>query len=249
MRILILSLVVLFASACTADKAAQKRDARLVEIHTQLAAGYMQRDQLDIALQELDKALDIDSEDAQANSVMALVQARLKNPEKADKYFRRAVASEPNNSEVQNNYGAFLCEQGRLDEAVERFNKALANRLYKTPELANLNAGLCLMKKPAAAAASRYFKAALEINPRFAPALLEMSKINLNSGQTLSARGYMQRYFEVAKESPETLWLAIRIERALGNKDLQAKYALHLTGNFPDSPEAVQYKKLQAGSK
>lgn len=244
---IVLALAVL-AAGC-AGQQAQNRDRRLVEIHTQLAAGYLQRNQLDVANQELEKALAIDPDDVQANNVMALLQTRLKNPEKADEFFRRALAGDSDNSDAHNNYGAFLCEQGRLNEAERHFRKAIANPLYKTPELANLNAGLCMMKKPAPVSAAKYFKAALDINPRFAPALYEMAKISFNSGQNLSARGYMQRYFEVAQESPETLWLAFRTERALGNKDLQSKYGLHLTGKFPDSPEAKQYKKLRAGSK
>jgi len=249
MRLAIVLVIAALLSACAAQRQEQRRDARLVEIHTQLGAGYMQRNQLDIANQELGQALAIDPDNAQANNVMALLQARLKENKKADEYFRRALAAQPDNSDVHNNYGAFLCEQGRLDAAERHFKKALTDPLYRTPELANLNAGRCLMKKPAPAAAAQYFKAALAINPKFAPALLEMAKISFDSGQNLSARGYMQRYFEVAQDSPESLWLAIRIERVLRNKDLQGKYGLRLTAKYPDSPEAKEYKRSLASSK
>jgi type IV pilus assembly protein PilF len=229
-------------TACAAKLDENKR-AELLRIRTELGAGYLQRNQLDIAHQELTQALAINSDDSQANNIMGLLQARMKNYDSADKYFRKAISAQSDNSDAQNNYGVFLCEQGKLDEAEQRFKKALANPLYKTPELANLNAGFCLLKKPAPAQAVKYFKDALEINPKLAPALYQMAKFSLDSGQTLSARGYMQRYFEVAKDSPESLLLAANIERALGNKDMQAHYGLRLTGKYPDSPEARQLKQ------
>jgi type IV pilus assembly protein PilF len=223
---------------------------RLLQIHTELGVAYLQRNQLDIAQQELEKALAIDSDDVNANNAMALLQSRLKRYDDADKYFRRAVSARPRNPEAHNNYGVFLCEQGRIDVAEEQFKRAVADPLYKTPDLANLNAGLCLMKKPVPQAAAVYFKAALEANPRLAPALMEMAKISFDSGNTLSARGYMQRYFEAAPDSPESLWLAVMIERALGtNKDLQASYALRLTGKYPESPEAKRLKQLRSNGR
>lgn len=223
---------------------------RLLQIHTELGVAYLQRNQPEIAQRELEKALAIDSDDVNANNAMALLQSRLKRYDDADKYFRRAVSARPPNPEAHNNYGVFLCEQGRIDAAEEQFKRALADPLYKTPDLANLNAGLCLMKKPVPQAAAAYFKAALEANPKLAPALMQMAKISFDSGNTLSARGYMQRYFEVAPDSPESLWLAVTIEQALGtNKDLQASYALRLSGKYPESPEAKRLKQLRSSGR
>lgn len=250
MRAAVLLSVAMLLSACAAQREASERNARLVELHTQLGAGYMQRGQLDVATQELEYALALDSDDVQANNMMALLQARLKDPVKAQKYFERAIAAAPLNSDAQNNYGAFLCDIGKYDEAVKRFENALKDPLYRTPELANLNAGLCLMKKPAPRAAEEYFRAALKAQPRLAPALLQMARIAFDSGQNLAARGYMQRYLEVAQDTPEVLLLAIQIERALNtNKDLLASYALRLTGKFPDSAEAKQIKSRRTGNK
>lgn len=217
--------------------------AELVKIRTQLGAGYLQRNQVDIAYQELEKALAIDSNDSQANNIMGLLQARLKNFELAEKHFRKSLSAQPDNADAHNNYGVFLCDQGRLDEAEQQFGLALDNPLYRTPELANLNAGLCLMKRPEPARAIKYFKKALEVNPKLGPALYQMAKIGFDSGQTLSARGYMQRYFEIAPDSPESLLLAANIERALGNREMQAHYGLRLTAKYPGSPEAKQFKQ------
>jgi type IV pilus assembly protein PilF len=175
---------------------------------------------------------------------MGLLQIRLKNDAKAEKYFSHAVSEDPHNSDARNSYGAFLCERGRLDEADEQFRAAIKNPLYKTPEQASLNAGICRLKKPDKNAAAAYFRIVLRYNPRQPQALLELARFSFETGETLSARGFMQRYFEVAADTPESLLLGFRIERVLGAKDAQASYALRLRGKFPESAEAKQLRTL-----
>lgn len=237
-------------AACASQEersATEAKSAKRIEIHTQLGASYLQRNQLDVALQELEQALAIDPADSQANNVMGSLQVRLKNDTQAENHFRRAIESQPGNADAQNSYGVFLCERGRLDEAEQHFKTALANPLYKNPELANLNAGACLIKKSAPQLAAQYFKTALQLNPKSPLALAHMARINFDAGEHLSARAFIQRYFEVAKDSPETLLLAVMIEQALGARDSQTQYAARLRTKFPDSPEARQLSRNAGG--
>ena len=81
-------------------------------------------------------------------------------------------------------------------------------------------------------------------DPRQSQALLHMARYSFEVGETLSARAFIQRYFEVSKDTPEALLLAFRIERVLGAKDAQATYALRLRGKFPESAEAKQLRTL-----
>ncbi len=217
---------------------------QLVATLTQLGAGYMARGEFDVAHHVLKHALEINPDDSQANNIMGLLYAQLKDDRKAEKHFRKAISVQPDNSDAQNNFGVFLCQRGHIKSAAKHFNAALANPLYKTPELANLNAGVCYMKIPDALTAERYFRAALSINPKLPLALYYMAKISFDQGQMLSARGYIRRYFKAAKASPEPLLLAVRIERALGDGNAAANYALSLRGLFPDSPEARQLRAL-----
>jgi type IV pilus assembly protein PilF len=231
------------ASQAERDEKAEKL-AKRVEIHTQLGASYLARNQLDIAQKELEQALEINSDDSQANHIMGLLQIRLKQDDKAERYFQRAVRQKPENPDARNSYGVFLCERNRLDEADEQFRAAIKNPLYKSPEQASLNAGLCQVKKPDNHAAAVYFRMVLEHNPRQPQALLHLARYNYETGKVLQARGFMQRYFEVAMDTPEALLLAFRIERVLGDKNAQASFALRLRGKFPQSEEARQLRTL-----
>lgn len=241
-----LLLVATLLAACSSTAEREAEDAkrhRVVDTNVQLAASYLQRGQLEFAKEKLDRALAIDPNDANANTTMALLQWRLRDYALAEEHFRRAVRAEKGNGEARNNYGVFLCERGRIDEAVKWFRLAVQDPLYSTPALANQNAGLCLAKTGAVANAEPFFREALRINPRLAPALEQMARISLDIGKPLAARGFMQRYFQAGEDTPETLWLAVRIERALGHKNEEASYALRLRAKFPESPEAKRLGK------
>jgi len=221
----------------------QEKRQKLVDTHVQLGANYMQQGRMDVAKESLDKALELAPDDTQANNMMALLQWRLRNYDAADIHFRRATSAAARgvNPNAQHNYGAFLCERGRLDEALAWFERAVANPQYATPELANFNAGLCALKKPDRAAAERYFRAALVREPRYAPALLAMARLSLEAGNALSARGFLARYDKVGAETAESLWLGVRVEHALRNRNAEANYAVRLRGRFPDAPETQEY--------
>lgn len=239
------SLWMLTGCVTQSDPAASETNiAKRVAIHTELGAKYLSRNQLDVALHELERALSLQPSDSQANNLMALLQLRLKNDEKAEQHFRRAISEQPDNSDARNNYGVFLCERDRLDEADEQFRTALKNRLYQTPDQASVNAGVCQLKKSNKPAALAYFRSALQSNPQQPVALINMARLSFEDGDVLPARGFIQRYLDVAGDSPETLLLAFRIERALGAKDAQASYALRLRGKFPNSIEAKQLRSL-----
>lgn len=244
-RIWLLLVVLVAGCATEAERDAKEaKHIKRVESHTQLGASYLGRNQLDVAQQELDRALELDPDDSQANNLMGLLQIRLKNDDKAESHFRRAIRQPGDNPDARNNYAVFLCERNRFDDADEQFRRALANPLYKNPEQANVNAGRCRLRANQKKEAAAYFRAALQNNPRHSLALYHMAKLSFESGEMLPARGFMLRHFEVAKDSPEALLLAFRIERALGAKDGQAKFALRLRGKFPDSAEAKQLRTL-----
>ncbi|MHB1951670.1 MAG: type IV pilus biogenesis/stability protein PilW [Acidiferrobacteraceae bacterium] len=229
---------------CAVGRQTRERNHRLVRIYTQLAAGFYQRNQIVFARQEIRKALAINPDDSDANNVMALVQARMKHYRRAGKYFARAVRNRPGNAAAQNDYGVFLCERGHVRKALARFAKAIGNPIYRSPQWANVNAGNCLLRAHQPLQAKPYFAQALKLQPNLGVALYQLSSIDFASGHPHRARAYIRRYFAVAPESPESLFLAVRIEQALGDLDKQATYALRLTSKYPDSRQARELVRL-----
>ncbi len=208
-----------------------------------LGTAYMEQRNYEKALEKLEKALDADPRYYATLNVLGILHQRMGQFEKAEDYFKRALNIYPDESTTLNNYGQFLCATGRLDESEEIFIRAAENPLYNSPEIAYTNAGICTLKNNQQDQAEEYFRKALEKNPVISLALIKMSEISFNKGNALSARGYLQRFSATTSHNAATLWLGIQIERALGDRDAVASYALQLRNNFPDSQEARLLKE------
>ncbi len=215
----------------------EHQPTKLASIDTQLGVEYMKQGRDDIAMKKLQHAIDSDPNYAAAYDVLGLLYSKLGESRKAEESFKKALSLDPNNSGMLNNYGLFLCTHGKAEEGQKKFAAAIANPLYRTPDIAYTNAGICAIQQNDAEAADRFFRKALGFNPKMPIALLQMAKLSFADGKYLPARAYLQRYEAVATPTAESLWLGVRIEKNLGNKDREASYAVSLRGKFPDSDE------------
>lgn len=245
-RCLIAGIIALLLAACGgAPTAEDKRVADAAAIYVQLGVGYMQEGNNALALEKFNRALRLDPENADANSAIAVLYERLGDNEKAERYYRVSVEQKGQISGALNNYGGFLCRQGRKQEAEKLFLASAADPLYQGPWIAFTNAGNCALSEPDVARAERYFRRALQSNARFGPALLPMAEIMFEAGELLSARAYLQRFQEVAPHSAQSLWLGVRVERNLGDLGAAGSYAQILKNNFTDSQEAGMVLELE----
>ncbi|MGE0486638.1 MAG: type IV pilus biogenesis/stability protein PilW [Gammaproteobacteria bacterium] len=242
-RILSVFLVALL-TACQSAGVAEKREAdrgKIAEVNTELGFQYMQKGEYEIAMNKLKKALEADPDHVDAHNAMGVLHATLGQNDDAERNFQRALRLDPANSAALNNYGQFLCQRKRYEEGQRQFLKAVENPLYKLPGAAYSNAGTCALDAGDLDTAESHFRKALEVDPRLAPALIQMADLSYRLGRHLPARGYLQRYLEVARHTAASLWLGIRIERELGDKDALASYGLQLERNFPDAAETRLY--------
>ncbi|MBA2351338.1 MAG: type IV pilus biogenesis/stability protein PilW [Pseudomonadota bacterium] len=247
---LALCALMLIATGC-AQQPAQKDGAAVdgnaaqrAEIHTQLGSGYYERRQFDIAIQELNEALGAVPDYVPAHNLLGLVYMDLRDDAVAEKHFRQALKSDPADSDANNNYGWFLCQRGRETESIRYFVAALKNPLYKTPDKSYVNAGVCSLQAKDEKGAESYLLKALQIQPRNPQALYHLAETKYKGAKYAEARSYLGRYMQVANPSAESLWLGVRIERKLGDRNSQASYGLQLRKKYPESQEAAA---LRAG--
>lgn len=125
-------------------------------VHTELAALYYQQGSMKTALDELATAIKVDAQYAPAYSVLGLVYMQLGEQTKADSNFQKAVALAPNDPDIRNNYGLFLCDTQQYPKGIDQLNLALANPLYNTPVRALVNAARCAQAMGDSGLASRY---------------------------------------------------------------------------------------------
>lgn len=211
------------------------------EVNAELGVGYMMKGNFALALEKLQKALAYDAQSVAANHYAGELYRRLGRADEADRYFRAALAHGSKDPALRNNYGVFLCEQGRIAEAEEQFKVALDDPVYTGRAMVYENLGVCARRKPDLEEAQSYFRKALALSPRQPQSLLAMAELSFESGGYLSARGYLQRFEEVAQHGAASLWLAVRTEQRLGDPARAMAYAQRLRREFPDSEETKRY--------
>jgi len=216
-----------------APTAPQKVD-RLAELHTQLGLGYLREGRYQVAWKRLNKALAIEPNYGAAHHAMALLSERLDKPKDAETHYRRAIAINPSDSALRNNYGRFLCTQGRLQDAESEFVKAAANPLYDSSEIAYTNAGLCLSAGGDSDKAEDYLRRALALNATYRSALLQLADLSMDTDRALQARAFLQRFHAAGPVTADSLALSVRVETALGDRDAAVASFKELDRLFPD---------------
>ena len=208
------------------------------KLHTELAGSYYGRMQLGVALGEIDKALQADQNYAPAYNMRGLIHMDLREYKGAEEDFQQSLRLDKSDSETHNNYGWFLCQQGREVESISHFMAALKNPLYRTPERAYLNAGLCSKKAGNNKDAEEFLRRALLLQPGLSQALLAMAELSFANGDYTAAKKHFAIFSEKSDNlTAEQLWLAVRIERKIGDRNAEDSYGMRLRKNFPDSRE------------
>lgn len=215
------------------------------KIHTELGALYFQGGNPAAALDHLANALEIDPSYYTAHSVRGLVYAALKEYAKAQADFAQALSSAPDDPEVNNNYGWFLCETGKAGEAIAYFDRALRDPLYETPDLALTNAGKCLIRIGDYDRAQSYLLKAIQVSRSGAVAArLGLAGILYRRGNLEEGRFYLNEALrQMEPPTAEALWLGLRIERKLGDRTAEKGFATQLRSRYPTSDEYQEFLK------
>lgn len=241
----VLATVLLVAGCASGPRKFEPQRESSADINARLGLSYMQQGNYDVALEKLKKALEQDPNSVAAHHYSAELYKALNNHELAEQHYRKALRLDSSDPAIQNNFGVFLCDRKRYEEAERHFLQAAKIPSYRRPDEAYENAGLCALRIPDARRAEGHFRQALEINPLLPNALYQMALLNFNARQYLQARAFLQRYASFAQATPQTLWLAYRVERALDNAAEAEQYALELRTRFPKSEEAGELRQLK----
>ncbi len=239
----------LFACAST-PKEVQKaqNDKKAARLNVQLASGYIKRGDLKIAQEKLEKAIIFDDTYVPGFTTLAVLMNMLGKTERAEELYLTAFDLDSEDPNLQNNYGTFLCGIGKYKEAVEVFEKTLANQFYKTPGLVHANIGYCLLrsKTPDYKKIEKHLRTALKLHPNMTTAMLGMAELAIKTEKYLMARAYSQRYHALMKPTAESLWVQAQAEHALGDKKYFLQISRALLEHYPKSAQAKKLKGLSA---
>ncbi|MEE4295415.1 MAG: type IV pilus biogenesis/stability protein PilW [Wenzhouxiangella sp.] len=218
---------------------------RAAEVNTRLGIGYMERDQLQLAIEKLQTALEFDPQHTPAHLTLALIYDRLGRSAAAGEHYRRASELAPNDGPTQNAFAVYLCQRGDFPAADRHFRRAMEDAFYNTPELAYGNAGACARRAGELEKAEEYLRQALDLDPNYPDALFQLSELKLEAGDPFRARAFLQRLESVSAADPAALVLGYNIESELNNAALADRYASRLEQLFPESSQARALRGLR----
>lgn len=207
------------------------------KVHVELGQAYFQVGRYGVALDEAKAAISYDSRYAPAYQLMGLVHMFLEENQIADANFSYALSLAPGDPEIQNSYGWFLCSTGKEAAGIEMLQAAARNPYYQTPTRAQANVGLCQLRLNNDTAAERAFLRAVELDNGNHQAVFHLAGIAYRRGAYEAAKRYVGAFNQAVEPTAESLWLAIRIERRLGDRAAEASLVQQLRRRFPGSPE------------
>jgi type IV pilus assembly protein PilF len=230
-------------AACSHNTGFKKASPEVqANTNMQLAIEYMKLGKLASARDFMETALSQDPGNADVQMTAGIVYERLNEMQKAERAYKtmyRLGKSDPN---IQNTYAGFLCRTGKAAEGEKLFVEVAKSPLYQTPEVALVNAAVCVRGAGNLVDAERYLNQALAIHPNMPEAMLQLGNVEFDRGDAAKALELVQKYLAVNPATAEVLWLGFRAERKLGDTTAAAGYARRVQTEFPNSEQALMMR-------
>ena len=212
-------------------------------IRMELAVGYFEQGQTNVALDELKQVIASDPTFPEAYNMRGLIYMRLNNMREAEESFRRAVALDPRNANIHHNYGWLQCQQGRYNEAFGSFALALANPLYEGRAKTLMAQGVCQARAGRNAEAEQSLSRSYELDAGNPVTGFNLANLLYQRGELSRAQFYIRRLNNSDLANAETLWLGVKVERRLNDRVAMLQLGDQLRRRFPQSPQSGSYER------
>jgi type IV pilus assembly protein PilF len=222
------------------DEPESRRRAR---IRMELAVGYFEQGQTNVALDEIKQVIAIDPNFPDVYNLRGLVFMRLGDMKQAEDSFRRAISISPRDASVQHNYGWLLCQQARYDESRKAFEVALASPLYAGRAKTLMAQGVCEARAGRNAEAERSLARSYELDAGNPVTGFNLANLLYKRGDFTRAQFYIRQLNNSELANAESLWLGVKVERRMGDQVAMRQLADQLKKRFPQSREAAAFER------
>lgn len=216
---------------------------RRARIRLELAVGYFEQGQTNIALDELKQSIATDPNWSEAYNLRGLIYMRLNELRLAEDSFQRALQISPREGSVLHNYGWLACQQGRYAESTQLFSQALMNPAYVERAKTWMAQGVCQAKAGLRADGEASLLRSYELDARNPITGYNLALLLFQRGDFAKAQFYVRRLNNSDLANAESLWLGIRVERRMENMEAMQQLTGQLKRRFPQSPEVAAYDR------
>lgn len=222
------------------DEPENRRRAR---IRLQLAGGYFEEGKTEVALDELKQVIAADPSFPDAYNLRGLIYMRLADPGQAEESFRRALQLNPRDANVQHNYAWLMCQSQRYPESIRMFEQALTNPLYAGRSKTYMAMGLCQARAGLRPEAEQSLARSYELDAGNPITGYNLSRLLYERGEFPRAQFYIRRINNSEYANAESLWLGIKVERSLGNRQAVEQLGTQLRNRFVQSREYMALER------
>jgi type IV pilus assembly protein PilF len=222
------------------DESEVRRRAR---IRLELAAKYFENGQASVALDEVKQALATDPTYVDALNMRGLIYMQLNDVAQAEDSFRRAISMRSTDSNLLHNYGWLLCQQRKYAEADQQFDRALANPAYVARSKTLMGKGLCQSSSGKLEDAEQSLLKSYQLDAANPVVSYHLASLLFRRQELTRAQFYIRRLNNSGMANSESLWLGIKVEKALGDNVAMLQLADQLRKRFPESAEMGAYQR------
>lgn len=240
--------ILVLTVGCASSPSGVSKDQALQD-HVDLGLGYIREGNRQMARQHLQRAMEIDSRSARAHHGMALLLEMEMEYALAEEHYRKAISYDKKYTRARNNYAVFLFNRERNEDAYKEFEKAGEDINYRNRFQVFYSLGVVANRLGKTEEAKAAWEKSLALSPRYAMPQLELAEYYFEKGDVNTARKHLGAFDTLSTPQSRSLWLAVRIEDRLGNKDAVSSKGLALEKLFPNSAEARQYQAWQKNEK
>ena len=212
-------------------------------IRLELAVGYFEQGQTNIALDELKQSITADPDYAAAYNLRGLIYLRLNDLRIAEESFKKALALEPQGASVMHNLGWLYCQDGRYGQSQQYFSQALGNPQYRERAKTLRAQGLCQVRAGQREAGEQSLLKSYDLEAGNPVTAYNLATLMFQRGERTGAQFYVRRLNNSDLANEESLWLGIKIERSLENRAAVQQLGAQLIKRFPQSRQADAFQR------
>jgi len=220
----------------------QVSDREIAFTRISLGLGYLKMGNTTQAKLNLEKAKHYAPNLIEVYTAFAHYYEYVEEPELATAAYQKALSINDKDANTLNNFGVFLCRQGKPNEAEKQWLKAVDVPSYTQVSESYENLANCQLQHQHFVKAEDYLVKAIAHSPSNASSLMMMAKLKYAKQDYSQAEQYIARYEKATRHfAPDALVTAFKLYQKEGKQGIAKNYAAMLLKMFPQSYQAKQY--------
>lgn len=203
-----------------------------------LGLNYLRRGDSTQALFNLERARTMAPNLPEVYNALAFYYQTVGEHVQAENAYKQAIARDANNADAYNNYGAFLCQIGKFEDAERLLLTAIAKPGYIRVAESYENLALCQLEQDGFERARSFLASSLSHNGTRITALINSASVNYAMGNLQDAKADLQRIQRLGRVSARSTLLNYLVSEKQGDLSTMKHAEQLLLTLYIDSNEA-----------